>query len=117
MIVDSEEVDFQREFKNIENYCLSKEDITILEICKKLVIKSQKNNFNYISKDIDKINNVLEFNKFMPVKFLSENNRVEIRKNVNRKYTFFSLVIVSIILSLFYVIINELYKQNKKEVK
>ena len=117
VIVNDRNEDFVKKFKRLEDYCLNKEDIQILKTCTNLVLQSQKDNLNYIFKEIDNIKEILEDTEFMPVKFLSDINRVEIRRTDNKKYTLISLLIVSIFISLFYIIILELYKLDRKKIK
>ncbi len=117
VIVNGERANYQKEFNQLGDYCLNKEDLEILETCSDLLIKSQKDNLIYVENEVNKIKKVLELNAFSPVKFLTEENRIKIRKSVNEKYTYVSLLIVSVFLSLFYVIISELYKENRKKIK
>lgn len=117
VIVNDRNEDFVKKFKRLEDYCLNKEDIQILKTCTDLVLQSQKDNLNYIFKEIDNIKEILEDTEFMPVKFLSDTNRVQVRRTDNQKYTLISILIVSIFVSLFYIIILELYKLDRKKIK
>ena len=115
VIVNDRNADFVKRFRRLEDYCLDKEDIQILKTCADLILQSQKDNLNYIFKEIDNIKEILEDTEFMPVKFLSDINRVQVKRSDNKKYTLISLLIVSIFITLFYIIILELYKLDRKK--
>ena len=117
VIVDGNRRDLKKEFNEIGDYCLNKEDYEILENCSNLLIKSQKSHLRFIESEINKIKKLLDSNEFLPVQFLTEENRVTIRKTVNEKYTYASLLIVSFVISLFCVIISELYKKRRNKIR
>ena len=115
VIMDGENANIHKELNHLDDYCLNKEDLEILETCANLLIKSQQDNLSFVISEVNKVKDVLDINEFSLIKFLKEENRIEIRKSVNKRYTYASLLIVSIFISLFYVIISELYKRSRKK--
>ena len=113
--MDGENANIHKELNHLDDYCLNKEDLEILETCANLLIKSQQDNLSFVISEVNKVKDVLDINEFSLIKFLKEENRIEIRKSVNKRYTYASLLIVSIFISLFYVIISELYKRSRKK--
>lgn len=117
VIINAEKTEYQKAFNQLDDYCLNKEDLQILETCSNLLVKTQSENLKYILSEINKVKNILELSEFLPIKFLSKDNRIQIQKAISLKYTYLSLLIVSIFITLFYIIILELYKENRKKIK
>lgn len=107
-VVNGNNNELNNEFNTL-NYCLNKKSSSIINECINLISATVKEDQNKIKDKFTKIKSELESNDYNTVNFLSK-DRINISYIESSKFIYLSFLVVSLVLSIIFVIIREMIK-------